>query len=79
MENALVHRIGDVQALTQHITMLHEDRGLLERLRSAGLRKVPEITWTAAGKLLVDVYRETIEMKKNEARQAEFHLASARE
>ena len=26
MENALVHRVGDVEALTQHITMLHEDR-----------------------------------------------------
>jgi glycosyltransferase involved in cell wall biosynthesis len=79
MENALVHRIGDVQALTQHITTLHEDRGLLEKLRSAGLRKVPEITWTAAGKILVDVYRETIEMKKSEARQTEYHLANARE
>jgi glycosyltransferase involved in cell wall biosynthesis len=67
MENALVHRIGDVQALTRHITMMHEDRGLLETLRAAGLRKVPEITWTAAGKMLLDVYRDTIEMKRREA------------
>jgi glycosyltransferase involved in cell wall biosynthesis len=79
MENALVHRIGDVEALTQHITMLHEDRSLLERLRAAGLRKVPEITWTAAGRILVDVYRETIEMKKSEGRHAEYQLANARE
>ncbi len=49
MENALMHRVGDVEALTQHITMLHEDRALLERLRAASLRTVPEITWTAAG------------------------------
>jgi len=68
MENALVHRIGDVEALTQQITMLHADRGLLNKLRAAGLRKVPEITWTAAGKILLDVYRDTIEMKKREVR-----------
>jgi glycosyltransferase involved in cell wall biosynthesis len=68
MENALVHRVGDIQALTQHITMVHENRGLLDSLRAAGLRKVPEITWTAAGKILLDVYRDTIEMKRREER-----------
>src|SRR5208283_2319371 len=31
-ENALVHSVGDVVALTQHFTMLHEDRALLQRL-----------------------------------------------
>jgi glycosyltransferase involved in cell wall biosynthesis len=60
MENALVHRAGDVAALKQHITMVHEDRDLLQKLRTAGLGIVPEITWTAAGEKLLDVYRETI-------------------
>ncbi len=41
MENGLVHRVGDVEALTQHITMLHEDRALLERLRAASLEAAP--------------------------------------
>jgi glycosyltransferase involved in cell wall biosynthesis len=54
--------VGDVQALTQHISLLCEDPKLLERLRAASLRTVNEITWTAAGKVLVDVYRETIEL-----------------
>ncbi len=66
-ENALVHHVGDVEALTQHITMLHEDRALLERLRDASLRTTEGITWTAAGKILLDVYRETIEMKRHES------------
>ncbi len=79
MENGLVHSVGDVAALSQHITMLHEDRALLERLRVNSLRTINEITWTAAGKILVDVYRETIEMKKSEARPAEYRLADARE
>jgi hypothetical protein len=62
MENALVHRVGDVQAISQHITMLHEDRALLERLRANGLSGLSELTWDAAGVKLLDVYRETIAM-----------------
>ena len=49
MKTGLMHRVGDVEALTQHITMLHEDRALLERLRAAGLEAAPGVTWTAAG------------------------------
>ena len=60
METGLIHRVGDVAALTQHITMLHEDRALLQRLRTAGLEEAPRVTWTAAGQILLDVYRETI-------------------
>jgi glycosyltransferase involved in cell wall biosynthesis len=60
MKTGLMHRIGDVDALTQHITMLYEDRALLGRLRAACLKAGPEITWTAAGVRLLDVYRDTI-------------------
>lgn len=60
MKTGLMHRIGDVDALTQHITVLHEDRALLARLRAACLKGGPEITWTAAGARLLDVYRDTI-------------------
>jgi len=69
MENALVHRVGDVEALTQHFTMLHEDRSLLERLRAAGLSQMNQLTWTAAGLKLLEVYRETIEMYFRSPRQ----------
>ena len=60
MKTGLMHHVGDIDALTQHITMLHEDRGLLQGLRAESLRAAPEITWTAAGRILLDVYRETI-------------------
>lgn len=60
MDNALVHRVGDVASLSTHITLLHEDRGCLERLRVGGLQLLPEITWKAAGARLLEVYRETI-------------------
>jgi len=60
MDNALVHRVGDVKTLTQQITMLHEDRKLLEKLRSSGLRTVPEVTWSAAGVKLLNAYRAIV-------------------
>jgi glycosyltransferase involved in cell wall biosynthesis len=79
MESGLVHRAGDVEALTRHITMLHQDRGLLARLRANGLELAPSLTWSAAGRMLLDVYRETIaahtsagvaDSEKGEAREA---------
>jgi len=60
MRDALVHRVGDVATLTQHITMLHQDRALLERLRAASLDSALENTWTAAGTKLLQVYREVL-------------------
>jgi glycosyltransferase involved in cell wall biosynthesis len=60
MENALVHSVGDVAALTQHFTMLHDDRALLQKLRAASLATISELTWDAAGMKLLEVYRETI-------------------
>jgi glycosyltransferase involved in cell wall biosynthesis len=66
MENSLVHSVGDVEALTEHITQLHADRALLNRLRASGLKLAPTITWSAAGQMLLDVYRNTIEQFSRE-------------
>jgi glycosyltransferase involved in cell wall biosynthesis len=60
MENALVHHVGDVKALTSHITMIHEKRGLLDKLRAEGLSTSPRITWNVAGVNLLQAYREVI-------------------
>ena len=59
-ENALVHEVGDVRALERHITMLHEDRRLLGRLRDGCLKTAPTVTWTAAGVVLLDAYRDVL-------------------
>lgn len=70
MKTGLMHRVGDVEALTQHITMLHKDRELLSKLRAAGLEAAPGVTWTAAGRILLDVYRDTLAAHKTgEARE----------
>ena len=65
MENALVHHAGDVEALTHDFSVLNDDRALLERLRTASLSTLHEITWTAAGERLLSVYRETIDAHSN--------------
>lgn len=63
MQNALVHRVGDVATLAQQITMLDKDRACLEKLRAAGLKTAPEVTWNAAGVKLLELYREVIASK----------------
>ena len=60
MKTGLMHKVGDVEALAQHITLLHEDRTLLNKLRAASLRACPAVTWSAAGARLLEAYRETI-------------------
>ena len=69
-ENALVHPIGDVKALAEHITMLDKNRTLLQKLRSAGLKLAPEITWEAAGKKLLQVYCGVSASKRKEGKFA---------
>jgi glycosyltransferase involved in cell wall biosynthesis len=60
MQNALVHPVGDVDTLTRHITAIHEDRGLLDKLRTASLKTATEITWTVAGRKLLEAYRSVV-------------------
>jgi glycosyltransferase involved in cell wall biosynthesis len=57
MQNAMVHRIGDVETLSQHITTLYEDRVLLRTLRDECIQERLLYTWTAAGRKLQDAYR----------------------
>jgi glycosyltransferase involved in cell wall biosynthesis len=60
METGLVHRARDVDTLARHITMLYEDRSLLERLRTGSLRSSSQITWGAAGVKLRNVYQDVV-------------------
>jgi hypothetical protein len=60
MENALVHRPGDVAALTEHIRLLDRDRALLARLRAASLATAGDLTWRAAGPALRSAYTEAL-------------------
>lgn len=58
MENALVHEVGDVSALRGHLTALHNDHELLAHLRAGAIRSRKRWTWSAAGLILVEAYRQ---------------------
>jgi glycosyltransferase involved in cell wall biosynthesis len=75
MKNALVHRVGDVEALTQHIALLDQDRVLLQDLQTSSLSSIPEITWTAAGTRLLEVYKATIESRRIRREAGQFAAA----
>jgi len=61
MTTGLTHRVGDVETLAQQITMLHENRELLKELRAESIEAAKGVTWTAAGRVLFDAYRQTLE------------------
>lgn len=58
--DALIHQAGDVAALTAHIARLDGDRALLARLREASLAGRDGLSWDAAGRRLLEVYREAL-------------------
>lgn len=63
LENALVHHARDVGALASHIDRVNGDRALLNQLRNASLEGLAQLTWSAAGRRLADVYRQAIDAK----------------
>lgn len=64
--NSLVHPVGDVKTLADHITLLQQDRELLGRLRENGLNAVPTLTWEAAGRSLIEAYKQIIALNTAE-------------
>jgi glycosyltransferase involved in cell wall biosynthesis len=60
MENALVHPVGDVEALTEHITMMWRDRQLLTKLREAAVATSTNYTWDHAAQRLLSAYDQAL-------------------
>lgn len=56
--NALVHHVGDVDALRAHLDLVDGDRGRLAALRAGCLASAPSLTWAAAGRWLAAAYAE---------------------
>ncbi|MGZ4881651.1 MAG: glycosyltransferase family 4 protein [Halobacteriota archaeon] len=77
MKNALVHRVGDVSTLVEHLNLLQDDRNFLQTLRATSLRLMPEITWDSAGVKLLQVYREIIAASINEKARANLSKKAA--
>lgn len=54
--NGLIHSPSDTAELTAHLDLLHEQPKALAHLRRAALARAQELTWTAAGRILVAAY-----------------------
>ncbi|THD51239.1 glycosyltransferase [Phenylobacterium sp.] len=76
----LVHRVGDVDALAGHLTLLDEHPEALRRLRQAVLRDRMKLTWGAAAERLETCYgeaREALAAKgASHARSAQAPIAT---
>ncbi len=58
--NGFVHHVADVGRLAGQITQLHENRDLLAAMRQRCLADAPGLTWTAAGRRLLQAYHATL-------------------
>ncbi|GHD41634.1 glycosyltransferase [Mycetocola manganoxydans] len=54
--NGLIHQPGDPEELAAHLDLLFDQPRVREQLRRAALARAQELTWTAAGRILVDAY-----------------------
>lgn len=61
MRDALVHKVGDVDSLRQHIDVLNSDRSLYTKLRNNSLAALDQLTWEKATQRLVKAYRECLD------------------
>ena len=57
-QDSLVHAVGDVDALTRHLTLLDRDRDRLAAMRVACLAAAPKLTWEVAGRQLLEAYEQ---------------------
>lgn len=64
MENAMVHRAGDVATLRRQISEIHDDRELLARLRAGALASRTKWTWSRAGEVLNDAYKIAVTQRR---------------
>ncbi len=77
MQNGLVHSVGDVKTLADHISLLDNNRPLLKRLGATALDDSRKCTWDAAGMKLVDAYGEAFDCWQGETRGQRSSRASA--
>ena len=63
----LVHRAGDVKALTSQLRRVHADRGFLLRLRDVSLARIDSLSWASAGEELAGIYADQIALVRSGA------------
>lgn len=62
LADAMVHRMRDVEALTDQISTLDRDRALLAQLRTKSIESYNSLTWETAGVRLAHIYSTVTEV-----------------
>ena len=62
MQEGLVHKVGDVQSLCEHIDLLASDRQFFQKLQEQSIAclSLADLTWEKAAKTLVAAYHECL-------------------
>lgn len=60
LEDGLVHKAGDVEALAEHMRMVDADRALARRLAAAALETAQTLTWREATRRLIGSYERVL-------------------
>jgi glycosyltransferase involved in cell wall biosynthesis len=60
MFDSLIHETRDVDTLTKHLNLLHNDKELLNKLKQNSLRSANSLTWEKSAETLIEVYRSEI-------------------
>jgi glycosyltransferase involved in cell wall biosynthesis len=63
-KDGLIHATGDVAELTRQFDEVQRDRAFLATLRDQSLAGLPELTWSAAGVHLADLYRAVVAKRR---------------
>lgn len=69
-QNGFVHSVGDVAALSAHLTELDQHRDSLADLRRGCLLSAADYTWSKAGVRLFGAYEETLQRARSAAEAA---------
>jgi glycosyltransferase involved in cell wall biosynthesis len=64
MQNGMIHSMRNTKELISHLDLMEVNRELLSRLRESSLATSSEITWTAAGKTLIENYLSKVTLPR---------------
>jgi glycosyltransferase involved in cell wall biosynthesis len=60
MQNALIHKAGDLSTLREHLADVYGDPELLARLRAGALKSSCRWTWAQASRVLAGAYQQAV-------------------
>jgi len=61
MHDALIHKVGDVSSLTEHINMLASNDEFYQKIHRNSIAGIGDLTWAKAGESLLSAYQQCLD------------------